>query len=98
VSRPESIAAAAKYLLGELDPDLEYEARRTGPNVIGMSREAAERLATLLQLPVRVASTPERVLAAGVLADRKLIEAYFGSSRPRLGRLVPGSQRPVRAG
>ena len=72
-----------------------------GPAVfiaIGINPESADRLAHLLEITVRVASRPERVLAGGVLTDRKLIEAYFGASRPKLGRLFHRTHRPLGAG
>ena len=96
--RVELVASAAEAMLGDLDPDLEYDARRKGVYAIGVERGEAERLADLLQVPVRVTSRPDRVLAQGVLADRRLIEAYFGTRRPRLQRLIHRTHRPIGAG
>ena len=96
--RAELLADAAEALLRGLDPDLEYDARRRGVHAIGLERDDAGRLAGMLQLPVRVTTRPERVLAQGVLADRRLIETYFGKSRPRFGRFIHRIHRPARAG
>lgn len=95
---PEAIAETADAMLRDLDPDVEYDARRRGAHAIGINPESADRLAHLLEITVRVASRPERVLAGGVLTDRKLIEAYFGASRPKLGRLFHRTHRPLGAG
>ncbi|HEX6946499.1 MAG TPA: hypothetical protein VF246_04035 [Acidimicrobiia bacterium] len=95
---PEALAEAALQLFGELDPDLEYEARNGGAHAMGLAAEDAQTLAGLLGLTIRVATQPERVLARGVLADRNLIETYFRKSRSWTGRLLGGSRRPLGAG
>lgn len=93
-SNPEAIAALADELLMDLDPDLEYECRRRGAHAVGLRPDQAGQLAEMLQIPVRGMAGLDKVLAAGVLANRSLIDAYFGASRRRVAH---GPRRTVRA-
>ena len=77
---------------------MEDDARLPAAPAIGINPESPVRLAHLLEITFRVASRPERVLSGGVLTDRKLIESYFGASRPKLGRLFHRTHRPLGAG
>ncbi|MFO7299461.1 MAG: hypothetical protein DIU67_004645 [Actinomycetes bacterium] len=98
VTTPEALARTATALLQDFDLDIEYDVRAEGAYAIGIEPEDADRLARLLGVIVRVGIRPERVLASGVMADRRLIEAVFGKGRVPAGRLGHRTHRPLRAG
>lgn len=83
---PDEIAAAVRSVLGGLDPDLEYEVRSEEAHVVGVEWAESRSLADALGLPVRGSPDHEAVFAAGVRADRGLINTYFKVGRPKVGR------------
>lgn len=83
---PKEIAASVGSVLARLDPDLEYEVRSQEAYVVGMQWEESRSLADALGLPVRGSSDHQAVFAAGVRADRGLLDSYFRVVRPRAAR------------
>lgn len=95
-SDPDRIAVAVSAVLARLDPDLEYEVRGEEAHVVGMEWEDSRALSDAVGLPVQGTADHRGVLAAGIRADRRLIDAYFGVGHPRSGaptatdRVSPG--------